>query len=198
MFGYDWTRLHAALNDFPAALLLVSVLFDLLGIFTKRDSLKAAGFWTLVVGVLGTGSAVLAGEMAEGAAEHSDEAHAVMETHETLGIIVLVLFGLLAIWRILRKGVWGPKEQPIALTAAVIGVALMVYTAKLGGTLVFDHGLGISAARMRVIMGARVSEHHEHEEAEEGAAHPEAAGADSAKATTDSTPPHADSTTHAH
>ena len=29
MFGYDWPRLHAALNDLPAALLLVAVLFDL-------------------------------------------------------------------------------------------------------------------------------------------------------------------------
>ncbi len=196
MFGYDWARLHAALNDFPAALLLVSVFFDLLGIFTKRDSLKAAGFWTLVVGVIGTGGAVIVGELAADAAEHSDEAHAVVETHETLGIIVLVLFGLLAIWRILRKGVWGPTEQPIALTAAVIGVALMVYTSKLGGNLVFDHGLGITAARMQVIMDARGAEHHHHEE-EEGAAHP-----DSAKATTPgdtaATHTHADSTTHSH
>ena len=31
MFGYDWPRLHAALNDLPAALLLVAVLFDLAG-----------------------------------------------------------------------------------------------------------------------------------------------------------------------
>ena len=29
MLGYDWPRLHAALNDLPAALLLVAVLFDL-------------------------------------------------------------------------------------------------------------------------------------------------------------------------
>ena len=31
MLGYDWPRLHAALNDLPAALLLVAVLFDLAG-----------------------------------------------------------------------------------------------------------------------------------------------------------------------
>lgn len=180
MFGYDWPRLHAALNDFPAALLLVSVLFDLLGSFTKRDSLKAAGFWALIAGVLGTGGAVLAGEMAEDAVEHSDEAHAVMETHETLGIIVLVLFGLLAIWRIARKGVWGAKEQPVALTAGVIGVALLVYTAKLGGSLMFDHGLGINAATMQEIMEQRAGEHHRHGEEQEHAP-AGAPGADTAK-----------------
>jgi uncharacterized membrane protein len=202
MLGYDWPRLHAALNDFPAALLLVSVLFDLLGVFTKRDSLKAAGFWTLVVGVLGTGGAVLAGEMAEDVVEHSDQAHAVMETHATLGIIVLVLFALLALWRIVRKGVWSEKEQPIALTAAVIGVALMVYTSKLGGTLVFEHGLGISAAQMHEIAEQRSGERHHHEEEEGAPEHREGAGADSAKAAApaDSAATHtpADSTTHTH
>ena len=32
MFGYDWPRLHAALNDLPAALLLVAALFELLAL----------------------------------------------------------------------------------------------------------------------------------------------------------------------
>ncbi|MDP3774560.1 MAG: DUF2231 domain-containing protein [Gemmatimonadales bacterium] len=201
MFGYDWPRLHAALNDFPAALLLVSVLFDMLGIFTKRDSLKAAGFWTLVVGVLGTGAAILAGLMAEDVIEHSDQAHAVMETHETLGIIVLVLFGLLALWRIVRRGVWGEKEQPVALTAGVIGVALMVYTSKIGGSLMFDHALGIKAAQMHEIIEQRGGEQHEHEEGEEAPAPGGATGADSMKAMApDSARPqaHTDSTPHPH
>lgn len=203
MFGYDWPRLHAALNDFPAALLLVSVLLDLLGVFTKRDSLKAAGFWTLIVGVLGTGGAVLAGEMAEEAVEHSDEAHAVMETHETLGIIVLVLFGLLALWRIVRKGVWGAKEQPIALTAGVIGVSLMVYTSYIGGSLMFDHALGIKASQMEEIMEQRGAESHARGEAAPAPPGPgRVAGADTAAmaapADSGTTHTHADGAKHTH
>ena len=31
MLGYDWPRLHAALNDLPTALLLTALLFDLVG-----------------------------------------------------------------------------------------------------------------------------------------------------------------------
>ena len=169
MFGYDWPRLHAALNDLPAALLLCSVLFDLLGTVNKRDSLKAAGFWTLIAGVLGTAAAWGSGEMAEGVIEHSDRAHAVLETHETLGIIVLILFGLLMVWRIVRRGVLGEKERPVALTAGVIGVALLVYAAKLGGNLVFDHGAGIRSATMESIQADRATrrvgaeeEEHQH------------------------------------
>jgi uncharacterized membrane protein len=101
--GYDAPRLHAALNDLPPALLPLSVLFDLLGIFFKRDSLKAAAFWTLVFGVLGTGAAIVAGLFAEDAVAHSDQAHAIMETHKTLAFIVLGIFGVLAIWRIMRR-----------------------------------------------------------------------------------------------
>jgi len=199
MLGYDWPRLHAALNDFPAALLLVSVLFDLLGAINKRDSLKAAGFWTLIVGVLGTGAAIVAGLMAEDRVEHSDRAHAIMGTHETLAFIVLAIFGLLALWRIVRKGVWNDREQPVALTAGVIGVALMVYTAKLGGNLVFDHALGIKSATMEAVVQERAGG-HEHAEAE---AHEHAAPAPgTAKAASDTAkaaaPAAADTASHRH
>ena len=143
MLGYEIARVHAALNDLPPALLPMAVLFDLLGAFLKRESLKAAGFWTLLAGVLGTGGAIVTGLLAEDATPHGAEAHAIMETHETLAFLVLGLFAILAVWRLVRKGVWGEKEQPVALTAGVIGVALIVVTAMFGGRLVFEHGVGI-------------------------------------------------------
>ena len=48
MLGYDWPRLHAALNDLPAALLLVAVLFDLAAAILNRPPLWTVGFWALV------------------------------------------------------------------------------------------------------------------------------------------------------
>jgi uncharacterized membrane protein len=203
MLGYDWPEFHAAVNDLPAALLLVSVLFDLLGTALKRDTLKAAGFWTLVTGVAGAGVSVVSGKLAEETVEHSDQAHAVMETHETLGTIVLVMFGLLAIWRLVRK-VLGPREQPVYLTAGVIGVALMVYTARLGGVLVFDHAIGISAARMHQVTEERGGMEHEHAEGEGHTSAPAAADSstppDSARPAADSsrTHTHRDGSTHQH
>lgn len=174
MLGYEWSRLHAALNDLPAALLLMAVLFDLAGAITRRESLKAAGFWTLIAGVLGGGLAVISGLLAEDTLEHSDRAHAAMETHETLAIIVLVLFAALALWRLVRRGVLGEREQTIATTAGVIGVALMVVTARLGGALVFEHGMGINSATMEAIQQERA--------ADLGTPHGPAAPADSARA----------------
>src|SRR5437667_418126 len=80
MFGYDWPRFHAAVNDLPTALLLVTVLFDLGAWLTKRDSLKAAALWTLWAGVIGGWVAVLAGLQAEDAIEHGEAGEA--EEHE--------------------------------------------------------------------------------------------------------------------
>ena len=143
MLGYDISRFHAALNDLPPAQLPLSVLFDLLGVFLKRESLKAAGFWTLIAGVLGTGAAIVTGLLAEDATPHGAEAHAIMETHETLAFLVFGLFGILALWRLLRRGVWSEKEQPVALTAGVIAALLLIVTGAFGGKLVFDNGVGV-------------------------------------------------------
>jgi len=184
MLGYDIARIHAALNDLPPALLPLAVLFDLLGAFLKRESLKAAGFWTLMAGVLGTGAAIVTGLLAEDATPHGLEAHAIMETHETLAFIVLGLFGILAIWRLLRRGVWNEKEQPIALTAGVIGVALVVVTAMFGGKLVFDHGVGIQTPALQAAIQERSTpEAMEHMEQMEGqkAPAPQGAAAESTK-----------------
>lgn len=179
MFGYDIARIHAAINDLPPALLPLAVLFDLLGAFLKRESLKAAGFWTLMAGVLGTAAAIITGLLAEDATPHGAEAHAVMETHETLAFIVLGLFGILAVWRLVRRGVWSEKEQPVALTAGVIGVALIVVTAMFGGKLVFDHGVGIQTPALESALQDRNSpeamQHMEGQMAPAPAAQPQAA-----------------------
>ena len=157
MFGFDAARLHAALNDLPPVLLAISVCFDLLGAFLKRESLKAAGFWTLVFGVAGSGVAIFSGLVAEDATPHGVEAHGIMETHETLAYIAVGLFAILAIWRLVRKGVWNEKEQPIALTAGVIGIGLVVVTAMFGGKLVFDHGVGIPTPALQSALQDRAT-----------------------------------------
>lgn len=163
MFGYDAAQLHAAVNDAPAVLLPMAVLFDLLGALLKRESLKAAGFWTLLFGVVGGVLAIITGLLAEEATPHGAEAHALMSTHETLAYIVVGLFAVLAIWRLIRRGVWSEKEQPIALTAGVIGIALVVVQASFGGRLVFEHGVGIPTPAIESALRDRAAPvEHEH------------------------------------
>jgi len=96
MFGYDWPRLHAALNDLPAALLIAAVLFDLLAAATRREGLRIASFWTLMLGTLGAAAAVISGLQAEDHIAHGDAVHQLMETHERLALITAGIFALRA------------------------------------------------------------------------------------------------------
>src|SRR5260370_21940579 len=92
MFGYDWPRLHAAVNDLPAALLFVTVLFDLAGWWTRRDSLKAAALWTLWAGVIGGWVAVVAGLQAEKVIEHGEATHQPMGNPANPAPITMSIF----------------------------------------------------------------------------------------------------------
>ena len=180
MFGYNWPTLHAAINDLPPALLPVAIIFDLLGAALKRESLKAAGFWCLITGVLGGLLAIGSGLMAEDRVAHGDVSHAIMETHETFAIVTAVLFGLLALWRIVRRAPLGKQEQTAFTTAGIIGIGLVVFTAKPGGKLVFEHGLGIDNATMQESLEERAGHHHHPGEADDDHDHDHGAAPDTA------------------
>jgi len=184
MLGYDAPRWHAVLNDLPAALLLTAVLFDLAAGFLKRESLLWAGIWTLWAGVIGGWAAVIAGLLAGEAIEHGEAIHDIMEHHEQMAIITMSVFSVVLIWKMLRRFALPPSEQALTRALSVVGLAGLVWTAILGGRLMFEHAAGIPTQRLQAEVLDRAAGHH-HEEGEEGVP------ADSARTdTTKATPPH--------
>src|SRR5262249_61960888 len=87
MLGYSAARWHAMLNDLPAALLVVAVLFDFAAAWTKRESLMWAAIWTLWTGVLGGWIAVVAGGGAAGNTERGGGRAAEIEKNEDQGAV---------------------------------------------------------------------------------------------------------------
>src|SRR5437773_5099783 len=187
MLGYDWPRLHAALNDFPAALLLVTVLFDLAAWRTKRASLQAAAIWTLWAGVLGGWAAVLAGLQAEDAIEHGEAVHDLKETHETLALVTMGMFSAVLAYKLIRRARLSGVEEAALRLLSVAGLVGIVWTGRIGGKLVFDHAAGIPAATMQAELEEREAGHHHHPGEEEEDEH--AAPADSAKPAGHTHPP---------
>jgi uncharacterized membrane protein len=159
MLGYDWPRLHAALNDLPVALLLAAVLFDLLAVATKRQSFRQIGVWTMLVGAIGGAVAVLSGLEAEEHISHGEAVHRVMETHEQLGLITLGVFGVLTLWRIVRERRMGPRERALSLILSIGGVGVLFATAVYGGKLVFEHAAGIPTGVLQAEIQERTKDH---------------------------------------
>ena len=166
MFGYDWPRFHAAVNDLPAALLLVTVLFDIGAWLTKRESLKAAALWTLWAGVIGGWVAVLAGEQAEDAIEHGEAIHELMETHETLALVTMGIFTVVLVWKLFRRTRLTPPEEGGLRLLSLAGLVTLVWTGVIGGKLVFEHAAGVPSRMMKAEIENR-AEGHNHEEGEE-------------------------------
>ena len=166
MLGYDWPRLHAALNDLPIALLLAAALFDILALATKRESFRLVSFWTLVLGAIGGVAAVVSGLQAEEHISHGDAVHRVMETHETLGLVTLGIFGLLAVWRIARERRMGSGERTASTILTLVGAGVLFATGLYGGRLVFEHAAGIPTPVLQNELRERGAGHHH--DAEDG------------------------------
>jgi uncharacterized membrane protein len=162
MLGYDWPRLHAALNDLPTALLVTAVLFDLLAAITRRTIFRQVAFWTLMVGVLGAGAAVISGLQAEEHIDHGEAVHQLMGTHEELALITLGVFAVLALWRIAREKRMASTERAVVVALSVGGLGLVVATGVYGGKLVFEHAAGIPSPVLEAELHERTEGHHTH------------------------------------
>ncbi|HET7596158.1 MAG TPA: DUF2231 domain-containing protein [Burkholderiales bacterium] len=185
MLGYDAPRWHAVLNDLPAAILLVAVLFDLASAWSKRESLRWAAIWTLWVGVIGGWAAVIAGELAEESINHGEAIHEIMERHEQMAIMTMAVFTIVLLWRMARRFVLPIQELALTRALSIAGIIGLIWTGVLGGKLMFEHAAGVKTETLQAEIRNREAGHH-HEPGEEDDDHDHAV-ADSTK-----TPAHVD------
>ena len=180
MLGYDAPRWHALLNDLPAALLIVAVLFDLGAALWKRESLKWAGIWTLWAGVIGGWAAVVAGELAEESIDHGEAIHELMERHEKIAIVTMGVFTAILAWKMYRRFALPATEELVTRVLGVVGVAGIVWVGYIGGQLMFEHAAGIPTKTMEAEIQNRAAGLGATADSAKGAMHVDPAG----------TPPH--------
>lgn len=132
-----WPKLHGASTHFPMALTLAATLFDGAGfwIASQRQKLRAAGYYTILLGALGTFPAVLSG---------------LFMTHgETLGHDALLLHHLfvwpafagivgLGVWRGLVGEHFSRRGFALYFAALVLISGLMAGAGYWGGELVLN------------------------------------------------------------
>src|SRR5436189_723176 len=180
MLGSAWPRFHAAVNDLPAQLRLVTVFAGPGAWVTRRDSLKSAAVWTLWAGVIGGWVAVLAGLQAEDVIDHGEAIHELMETHETVALTTMGIFTVVLGWKLFRRSKLTSAEEAGLRVLSVAGLVAIIWTGVLGSKLMFEHAAGIPNATLQAeIENREAGHHHEAGEAEE---QQHAAPADTAKA----------------
>ena len=134
-------EIHPSVVHFPLTLLPLAVLADALGKLTGRQRLNDMGRALMPIGAASAALAGGAGLLAQGTANATGEAKNMLMKHRTINMGLVGLMGTLAFKR--RK-----MEQPSAgyLLAGLGGLALMSYTAYLGGRMVYEHGVGVKPA----------------------------------------------------
>lgn len=134
---------HAFAIHFPVAFLLLSTVVYFLVLVTQREVLKTLFVSALSVGLLGLAAAVITGQfqvdaqIAEGGFVH------VFQQHESLAYYALSSFYGVFIWYVVRRKKMQKPEQWMLFAVQVAATGVVLYTAYLGGVLVYQHGAGV-------------------------------------------------------
>ena len=147
-------EIHPILVHFPIVLWLTGEVIALIillrgGDLSARQHWPMTSFYALLGGTLFAALAAVFGDMAAENAVAAGFQAGPIETHETFALITLSLFALhtilrfLAIWRhypLTGRRAW------LSELLGFIGIFLLVYTAYLGGGLVYHLGVNTAAA----------------------------------------------------
>ena len=152
--------LHPKIVHFPVALLILATLYGILALAvkSKRNLFKELCFWNLLFGAGGALFAVITGLIEESSLVHNEAIHELMETHEFLGFVFTSIFLLVLIWLIVRKAKMELPELRTLVITLVIASGLLIYSAHLGGTMVYREGAGVEP--MKTILQEEDDHHH--------------------------------------
>ena len=133
-FPISLNHVHPILVHFTTALLPVSLVCDLGGKYLRRESLTAAGWWTLFFGAVATPVTALTGWLwmsdLRSSGFHDDN----LVVHQWLGVTLVGGFLITAIWRArLFKSMTKPGAAYLVFTGAA--VIVLLYQGFLGGKM---------------------------------------------------------------
>ena len=134
--------LHPALVHIPLGAMLTLPVWDALGLWQGADHWWAIGFWTVALGVAVALLAAVAGFMDYAALPDGSPAVSTATRHLTLMLTGVSTF-------VLRLVLQGGPDAPAdgaawLLSASIAGAVILTLGAKLGGSLVFKHGVGVT------------------------------------------------------
>jgi len=146
--------IHPMLVHFPIVLLIAAFAMDIIVLSIKKDltsrqCLPMIALSALILGTLAAGLAAIFGDIAFDKAVSLGFLSGPIETHETLALITITVFGLYCLWRLLA--LW--RRYPlrgligwVSVLPGMAGVVLLIITAYYGGELVYHFGVNVATS----------------------------------------------------
>lgn len=142
---------HPLMVHFPIALIIMVFVFDLIVVLTKNKSILTAAHILTAFAAAGAAVSVITGLIAADSIWHPQAAHELLETHETVGIIILTLASVLLIFRLALREKLLSGLGWIAVFIGLVGFGLVGYTGYLGGEIVYHYGAGVQQAESATV-----------------------------------------------
>ena len=133
--------IHPIVVHFVIAMAMITVVFDLLGVFTGRRNLFEVSFWNLLVATVAIFVAIIFGQIEAGLATPYGASRDILNYHSTLGWSLAAILSLLTGWRYVAR-----QKDPTVLPRGFLIIdsvlAILVFCqVYLGDKLVWVYGL---------------------------------------------------------
>jgi uncharacterized membrane protein len=133
--------IHPIVVHFVIAMALITVVFDLIGVITRRRNLFEVSFWNLVVATVAIFVAIIFGQIEAGLATPYGASRDILNYHSTLGWSLAAILSLLTGWRYVAR-----QKDPTVLPRGFLIIdsvlAVLVFCqVYLGDKLVWVYGL---------------------------------------------------------
>ncbi len=140
--------LHPMLVHFPVALVVFAGILALAAWIWNKPRLHRIARVNLIIGTVCAILTVISGMAAAGDVFTIDPQHNVLERHQLMAAISLVLLVVLSVWAILKQKDWALKVPTIFTIVLLIAHLSVAGTAFYGAKLVYSHGVGVDRAAL--------------------------------------------------
>jgi len=136
-------QIHPALVHFSVAFLVVGASCEAYGMLQRREAAERFGSRLLWIGAASLCLTLLSGYIAANTVSVGPAATEVLEAHERNGWFLLGLIVAALFWKGWNRGKIPDGQRPFFALLLIAVVALTIYSALLGGQMVYVHGVGV-------------------------------------------------------
>ena len=133
--------IHPIIVHFVIAMALITVVFDVLGVITRRRNLFEVSFWNLVVATVSIFVAIIFGQIEAGLANPYGASRDILNYHSTIGWSLAGVLGTFTGWRYVVRQKDPPRLPAGFLVIDGVLATLVFCQVYLGDMLVWVYGL---------------------------------------------------------